>query len=281
MNVSRTSILNEVRKNPPYIFFPFEIWKLIGFYFSNNDFINLGLANKELLYISTLLIQRISFNNHIEGCNVIINELPDFFSNFYNLTALDFNGIGISDNIIPKLSVLTNIQDLNMSRCTEITIIPYISSLINLNLAHCQDIKILDDKVSSLSNLHTLNLSHCKKIREDIILYLSNLVNIRMLDISYCSRITDLGISYLSVLTNIEMLNISYCDRITDLGIPSLLTLVKIKELNIAGCSNISNQGMIHLSNLSNLLYISIEDIDISKEDLANVLPRVTIFTRD
>ena len=160
----------------------------------------------------------------------------------------------ITDDLLPYLSNLTNLVELDLSSCKKITDngFVYLSNLTNLKILSLNNCNITDtglSYLSNLTNLQILNLGECYEITDDGLVYLSNLTNIQELCLRSCN-ITDAGLLYLSNLIDLNKLNLNLCERITDDGLVYLSNLKNLKMLDLTDCHNTTYTGAVDLKNV-------------------------------
>ena len=189
------------------------------------------------------------------------------------LRKLNLSFLDISLSEISSLSkTLPNLEDLDISRCHNITETGFIS-LLNIVGARLRKLKMLNFRISlseisslttTLPNLEDLDISECYDITETGFISLLNIVgaHLRKLDMSRL----EISLSEISSLTttlpNLEDLDISECHNITDTGFVSLLNIVgaPLRKLNM-------NRLEISLSEISSLSTTlpNLEELDISE----------------
>lgn len=176
---------------------------------------------------------------------------------------------------------------------TGLTEISYLSNLLELDISMCYEITADGfSNLTNLINLTYLNMKYCCEITDEAMKHLSGLTKIIHLDLGDCCLITDDGINYLYKLINLKYLNIYNCEQIitntgmirisqyftnlqclkmgrqnkrelikviSDNSMNNLATLNNLTNLDITRCKRISNIGIIILSNsLINLMKLNI-----------------------
>ena len=130
-----------------------------------------------------------------------------------------------------RLGALTNLTDLSLYDCDNISDIMPLSNLTNLKylyLGWCNNISDLS-LLSNLTNLTSLKFYSCKNISD--LTPLSNQTNLTSLDLKWCDNISDL--TPLSNLTNLEVLDIRWTNVKSLHGLENARNL---QALYVAGC---------------------------------------------
>ena len=156
---------------------------------------------------------------HLDLESVMIPDtMPTIISNLTTLEILNLKDTDADSLIISSLSLLTNLNTLNLfyccpSRPSHINCLSVLSSLTDLNLdsAHIEDESLRP--IMSLSNLKYLDLFSAR-ISDVGALFLTCLTKLRSLRICG-ARLSTEGVRYLSQLYLLEELNISNNARVT------------------------------------------------------------------
>ncbi|OAY83165.1 putative disease resistance RPP13-like protein 1 [Ananas comosus] len=167
-----------------------------------------------------------------------IQELPESITSLYNLQKLNLSRCS-SLTILDSVSNLQNLYSLNLSSCQKVRSLEPICHLKNLhylNLSCLKSLVTLPESNGSLQNLHTLNLSHCNSfvtLPESI----GSLQNLHILNVSECCSLQSLPSSS-SDLQHLEKLDISDCGKLCEL--PKMIQkLTKLRVLLNNNCSEL------------------------------------------
>ena len=130
--------------------------------------------------------------------------------------------------LLPYLvSVLTQLQTLDLSGCSQLTSLPDLSVPLRLNmLGLCEQLVSLID-LSALTQLRTLHFMECTQLAS--LPDLSALTQLQTLLIVRCSQLTSLP--DLSALTQLQTLTIADCKQLTSLPDLSALTQLQKPDL--------------------------------------------------
>ncbi|KAG6598997.1 Disease resistance-like protein DSC1, partial [Cucurbita argyrosperma subsp. sororia] len=135
---------------------------------------------------------------------------------------------------IPDFSPSSSMEELYLSHCTNLRIIPTsvasLGKLITLDLNHCSNLKRLPSYFM-LKSLKVLNLSYCNKLEE-----LPDFSAVSSLEILYLNNCTNLRVIHESIgsLDSLIKLDFRGCTKLEML--PSYLQLKSLKYLYLSGC---------------------------------------------
>lgn len=210
---------------------------------------DLNLSNFNLTLNCVILGEKLKNFKQLISLNLSGNRInSDYF--LFN------NNVLFTNNNITEVSILKNLQKLNLSRndLIKIQALQYYKSLTELDVSFNQieDISFLKD----LKNIRKIYLADNKIA---VIEPLKDLQNITDLDISG-NKITSLV--FIKDLTKLTKLNVSGNSIIT---VSEISNLVKLKELNL------SNNNITDLHGIENLKQIEI--LNISHNQINNLSP--------
>ncbi|XP_022946575.1 disease resistance protein RPS6-like [Cucurbita moschata] len=135
---------------------------------------------------------------------------------------------------IPDFSASSSMEELYLSHCTILRIIPTtvasLGKLITLDLNHCSNLKKLPSYFM-LKSLKVLNLSYCNKLEE-----LPDFSAVSSLETLYLNNCTNLRVIHESIgsLDSLIKLDFRGCTKLEML--PSYLELKSLKYLYLSGC---------------------------------------------
>ena len=135
---------------------------------------------------------------------------------------------------IPDFSPSSSMEELYLSHCTNLRIIPTsvasLGKLITLDLNHCSNLKRLPSYFM-LKSLKVLNLSYCNKLEE-----LPDFSAVSSLETVYLNNCTNLRVIHESIgsLDSLIKLDFRGCTNLEML--PSYLELKSLKYLYLSGC---------------------------------------------
>ncbi|KFK33469.1 hypothetical protein AALP_AA5G017300 [Arabis alpina] len=204
---------------------------------------------------------------------------------------------------IPNLSTATNLQELNLEKCSSVMELPssignaanlqvlnlsYCSSLVelpssignatnlqNLDLRFCTSLVELPSSIGNATSLQDLDLSHCSNLVE-LPSLIGNAIHLQNLDLTGCSSLVELPSSIWNA-TNLQELNLRYCSSLVNLPF-SFGNATNLQDLNLQEYSSLVElpSSMRYATNLQRLDFqcCSLEDLPSSIENLH----RLTIF---
>jgi hypothetical protein len=129
---------------------------------------------------------------------------------------------------IASLSMLTALQELDMSGCTAIT-----------------DVELRS--IQCLMGMQRLKLAGCTLITDNGMETLAQMRVLAELDLSRCGQITDWGVGALPRLMLLRDVNISDCVLVTDVGARWLSLVGALRNVNLSGCLRITASGVSDL----------------------------------
>jgi hypothetical protein len=206
------------------------------------------LTNLETLFISAMYMP-----NKTKKKFVLANNAFHSFTTL-KLTSLSMQGVFKCEDAALQLrfvSSLTDLTELDLSFGTITNGISYISLLTNmqhLNLSACYMKKSALLYISTFVKLETLRLTILDNIKDEFS-FISNLTNIKILDLRECDM-EDKDLSYISTLTNIKELHLSY-NNITTISF--LLKMQKISVLDLNFCNALTEENFILVTALESL----------------------------
>jgi len=169
----------------------------------------------------------------------------------------------ITDKDLEVLTLLTNLQYLNLCFCTKVTnaalatITKNHKKLKHLGLFGCT--KITDAGLTSINlmrPLETLDLGGCNAISDNLFSTL-NLAHLKTLNLCFCKKITGESAN-IPTFPKLEGLNLTGCPQVTNEGLQSLNSLTHLKYLLLWNCDEVTDEGLNHLKQLPNLQTIGL-----------------------
>ncbi|CAN1264431.1 Disease resistance protein L6 [Linum perenne] len=164
--------------------------------------------------------------------------------------------------LLPDLSALTNLETLDISRCTGLTEVMgfgRLESLTELNMSGCSSVEELPH-LSGLRNIVRLDTSECNQLKE--VRGIESLELLEYLFMTNCTSIKKLPDLY--VLTNLKTLEISGCTGLTEAEVSGIERLELLNELNISGCSSV--EELPNLPGSRNIFSLDISECNQLKE---------------
>jgi Leucine-rich repeat (LRR) protein len=205
--------------------------------------------------------------------------------NAFALRKLDLSGNGSVDNaLLGKLQTLSNLKDLNLTGCLQVTFIGLAllpKSLERLILQDCTHVcNVAMECLSSLLELKRLDLQGCTLISDEGLHELSAIKSVQYLNLSFCTSITDVGMFALSKLVHLRVLRLHSCHKITDLGLRALANLTELQSLDFTRCKKLDT--LRPLRALTSLRYINLSGcVKLTDNSLRNLLPCINLETID
>lgn len=217
--------------------------------FKNLEFLSLDYRNSVFSKNDVLIciqklkklkgLQLLSYNDYMQDeINVFKN---DDLIKFSSLSKLDLTGyFAISD-----VSFLSNIIDLTLDGCYNLTHIPILTNVKKLKLKNC----IMLSDISSLSHLEELEIENSHNITD-----INNLGNLKKLVINSCYGIKDFSSLY--QVRELVLINLN--------NIKSVNMFSGVKKLHLKNCqcikdiSGLEKINSLYLINLNNLIDISL-----------------------
>jgi len=172
-----------------------------------------------------------------------------------NIRELFCEGMCISNNVLHSISLMENLESLNISGS-------YNFSELGISC------------LRSCKRLEKIVLSACRDVNDAMCQALTDLRSLRTLSI-FQSEISFIGLEYISKLSNLEVLDIGYLDgefHQVDL-VSSLSRLRNLKVLNLSGVSTVNDDVMALIcSRMKSLVRLDISDCQgITREGFQHV----------
>jgi internalin A len=189
-----------------------------------------------------------------------VDDLSDLLENHIydkSIEVLEIDG-DLSD--ISSISSLTNLKELSLQNCDNITDISPLRSLVNLEklvLSGCHHITSIEP-LSELKNLKHLSLSTHPRIHEYDFYSLRNLTGLQFLSIGGFA----VDVSYIAQLTSLTSLHITFFEGIDNVSL--LQNLVELRELNLFGEGQLDLEWITKLVNLERAGFENFEIADVS-----------------
>lgn len=259
---------------------------------------NKGISDEGLVYLGELKnlrylsIARIHYVDPIMDKGYYTDKGVAELAKLQLLEGLNIGSIGITDSGMDHIAKLTNLRDLNLFGCTNVTNkgLTKLTTLKSLQRLYVNDANLTIGGLSylnKLSNLVTLRLDGVlqdnsrldisrltkletflfqlkkrrvgKKTVSDLLndsdlICLAKLTNLEDLQVSK-TGITDDGLKYLAGLTNLTRLGIGG-EKITDKGLIQLSRMNKLNQLILAG--NFTDEALLNLERLPTLHRLTI-----------------------
>ena len=204
----------------------FGLSKIICKYISKNDLKNLKLSSKKIYSYIYQNINYVMFNfTYVKDINIInISDIlcDKIYSN--KIVKIDLSWTNINNSHLKIFDNLPKLKYLDISRCNNINDISNLIYLQELKLSFCNSITILP----RLTNVKYLDISGCENISN--LIDLKFIKNIDYIFMSNCKRKTGV----LSQLTNISTLNLSGCNYVDLDDIPKNLECLDISECELS-----------------------------------------------
>jgi len=171
----------------------------------------------------------------------------------------------LPDGLLYVLSSLTQLRELNLFKCDEITNdgVQSLSLLTQLEVLALHNCNAITDAGLQLLpvSLKELLLYRGKKITNVGLNALKRLPNLHTLSILGCYRISDNGLQILASMLRLEVLTLSWCSRITNVGVALLASLVNLTKLYLDGCHRITTFTVLELmTHLKKIQQVSTTD---------------------
>ena len=173
---------------------------------------------------------------------------------------------GFTDKGLLTLSALTQLRHLDLSGCRYLTDqgVRSLSGLVQLRHVALESCSQLTDASLSLvtstwSELRRLSVSNCRRLTDTSFLSLSRLRNLEHLDLWDCQQLTDQGALCVSALTQLRVLILWGCKRITDATMSYLGHCTRLQNLNLGHCRTFTYAGFLQLSSLSRLQRLQLQ----------------------
>ncbi|GKV49777.1 hypothetical protein SLEP1_g56509 [Rubroshorea leprosula] len=165
-----------------------------------------------------------------------LETIGDSISTLTCLEELDLSGCE-DLRLIPIMSGLSSLQQLRIQNCLELTRIgdgafAFPASLRQLRISSCPRLETIGDSISTLTCLEELDLSGCEDLR--LIPILSGLSSLQQLRIQNCLELTRIGDGSFAFPASLRQLRISSCPRLETIG-ESIWTLTCLEELDLSG----------------------------------------------
>jgi hypothetical protein len=192
-----------------------------------------------------------------------------------SLKRLGFQGSGITDEDLEQLSLVVDLEWLDLRSCKNVTDMgmSYVSRMSNIKKLELYDTQIGDqslEHLSSLANLQDLNI-HSTQVTDDGLRLIRCFPELESLDLGGSSPITDGGLQYLEPLRKLESLELSE-SRFSDHALVHLKHLTRLELLYIAW-TPITGAGFKHLSKLSRLETLFAAESQFTDEGLKYLTP--------
>ena len=224
---------------------------------------------KFLVYLTNLThLGILTFNEISDTGLIFLSSLPNLISLILNW-GYEIKGPGI--NYLAQPSKLREL-DLGYSQITDLESLSVLINLQKLNLESSNKIKELKSLLS-LTNLTYLNLAYCKEITNNNIKFLTskkfqylNFTSVRTSDIALMTNLIELhelilsdtkvkdnDLQTIGDFTNLQILRLNDCTNIADHGLSFLYNLTNLQILDLDNCNKITDNGLSFLQNLNNL----------------------------
>lgn len=206
----------------------------------------------------------------LRGCKQLAYKHLIAIGKMHSLQQLDLSDCNLPDLYLDPLEALVHLRFLRL-RGNETLTGQFLAKLHNVN-----QLTILD--VSNCYNIQQYSKDHLSRLpmnytQHDFFQRLSDHRKLRVLNLSGYHKMTDEFLEYFSGLVDLEILNLDRCSNVTDAGIAKLKALVALKELRLSG-TRITNNGLAHISGLSNLEHLVVQDCtSIDNKGLKHLTP--------
>lgn len=188
----------------------------------------------------------------------------------------------IVDNSLEVISKFTNLKDLDLTGCEQITYkgLKNLKDLKNVERISLSCNDNIDNNcagiISQIISIKELVLESCTFIDDKSLYWIGNMKKLETLDLTDCEKITDNGLYNLKKLNNVNKLYLSGLKEITSKGL-EIINNMKLSELMIEGCKKLDSKSMDIIKTQKDVRYLSLEycnftDNDIKiLENLANI----------
>ncbi|KFK37812.1 hypothetical protein AALP_AA3G032500 [Arabis alpina] len=236
----------------------------------------------------------------VEHSQALPSMLEKLWEEIQLLRNLKWMHLSYSNNLkeLPDLSTATNLETLDLSKCTSLVELPYsignALNLMKLDLVHCSSLVKLPSSFGNMTKLQKLDLNNCLSLVE-LPSSIGNLINLEKVDLSHCSSLMELPYSIGNLInleklpssvgsaSNLEKLDLSNCSSLVELpssiGNATNLCSISLEKLDLSNCSslvelpssigNATNLRKLKLANCSSLLEVLL--ININMESLSEL----------
>jgi Leucine-rich repeat (LRR) protein len=221
-------------------------------YFNNLTSLDVG----ERRYLVPEELDVIAQFTQLQSLNLSYQEFLVYLQPLTKLTQLvSLTLIGCSLTDLSGIGELSNLEDLDLSSCYELTNIEPLAALKSLSLLNLEECIELTDltPLSQLTTLRYLKLSDCTSITD--VSPLAGLNQLELLELIGCDALSDL--MPLANLVGLTVLQLGG-DSITNL--PPLANLRQLESLYLIKCSALTN--LSPLQELKNLTELMIKGCD-------------------
>ncbi|KAG2247040.1 hypothetical protein Bca4012_090001 [Brassica carinata] len=201
-----------------------------------------------------------------------LEKLWDEIRPFNNLKWMDLSD---SDSLeeLPDLSTATNLQELDLSFCSNLenlleipSTIATITNLKSLRLSGCSSLLELPFNIETVTNPMCIDLRCCSSLMK-LPSSIGNAIYLQKLDLSHCSSLVKLPSSIGNILS-LEELKLSYCSSLVELP-SSMKNLGRLSNLKLEKCLKL--EILLANINLESLGYLNLSDCSLLKSYPKNI----------
>ena len=247
------------------------------------------ITASDLKCICRLAVHLVSLN--LDHCSRLdlSNFVTESGDSHFSSRLLEFKILSLKCNrTIREITLLTNLKSLtylDLEGCEKIFMnhgLQHLSSLQNLTMLNIDNCNITDDMMKddfpNLPNLQILDLSHMSFNKSYLGLHSHRLEMLKSLKLINCHYYKEIkSFAFYRVLQNITFLDISHGhSRVEESQIYNLACLTDLTTLILTSTfDTITHLGFQLLSNLTNLLSLSIQNSTISGSGLSQYLSKL------
>jgi hypothetical protein len=181
------------------------------------------------------------------------------------LEALEVSNSGIDDDLLQRLSRATQIKDLTLRRCDEVTddgVAP-LTKLEGLRRLIIWDGTRLTDRAlehfSKLKNLKSLHLTHWGRITDVGLEHLSRLPRLESVSFDRDVALTAKGLTHLEKMPSLKDIDCTF-SSIDDAGFEALGRIATLEVLWLREVKKVTDKGLRHLKGLKELRLLHVDD---------------------
>ncbi|GKV49659.1 hypothetical protein SLEP1_g56398 [Rubroshorea leprosula] len=188
-----------------------------------------------------------------------LETIGDSISTLTCLEELNLSSCG-DLRLIPIMSGLSSLQQLRIQNCLELTKIgdgafAFPASLRQLCIRSCPRLETIGESISTLTCLEELDLEGCEDLR--LIPIMRGLSSLQQLRIQNCLELTRIGDGAFAFPASLRQLCIRSCPRLETIG-ESISTLTCLEELDLSGFEDL--RPISSVNGLSSLRKLRIDE---------------------
>ena len=199
---------------------------------------------------------------HLHYCDMTDAAAPHVAAHT-GLKRLAVNAMALTDAGVAKFAALTNLEELILVGCVEVT---------------SKGLRFLPQ----LPNLRSIVLNQCIAIDDDIAEILVACPNLRSIELEVLRNLTDRCCETLARRPDITRLNLDMSTRITRAGVAHLAKISALEWLSLHGIDSIRDEDLPIFAGMANLKYLQLplraEISDDALEQLRAALPNCQVL---